>query len=77
MSATWRAEAEPAIPRPDARGWLRILRRGLPMLILTFGGLAVLLLLRLPERALAAGRPVSGGRAGGGGMLSPFRRSAD
>lgn len=61
MSATWRAEEEPALRRPDARGWLRVLRRGGPMVLLTFGGLALLLLLRLPERALAgARRPLTG-----------------
>lgn len=33
-------------------GWWRVVRRSVPMVALVFGGLAVLLVLRLPERAV-------------------------
>lgn len=61
MSATWRAEAEPVLPPPGFRGWCRILCRGLPLALVTFGGLIVLLALRPVERlAHGLGRPWTG-----------------
>lgn len=53
----WR-DAPPAPWRPRGLDWLRILARGLAIGGLTYGCLAVLLLLRGPERLLhGAGRP--------------------
>lgn len=62
MTRVWADESPPpAPPRPGGRGWLRVLRRGTPMVVVTFGGLAVLLALRLPEHAFAGGRrPLTG-----------------
>lgn len=45
---------------PGMRDWLRIIRRGLPLVVLVFGGFLVLLLIRLIERPLCAlRRPVT------------------
>lgn len=52
MTPTWRSEDEMALRRPSGRDWLRVLRRGSPMAIVVFGGLAIHLLLRIPERAI-------------------------
>lgn len=52
MSPTWDSD-EPADPvRISASGWLRVILRGIPLAVLVFGGLAVLLLVRLIERPL-------------------------
>lgn len=54
---TWVSDTPaPLPPRPRGLDWLRVLRRGLPMVAVTCGGLALLLALRLPEKALAGGR---------------------
>jgi 1-acyl-sn-glycerol-3-phosphate acyltransferase len=59
--STWYGTAPP----PDRaelglRDWLRVLRRGLPVAGVVFGGLALLLVLRLVERPLCgARRPVT------------------
>ncbi|MFP4327031.1 MAG: lysophospholipid acyltransferase family protein [Paracoccaceae bacterium] len=60
MSQTWQGAPYPEEDRISARGWALVLIRG-PMLALTvFGGLAVLLLLRLIERPLCGlRRPVT------------------
>ena len=53
MSPTWHSpDPPPAAPRRGAVGWARILGRGLVVGGVTFGGLALLLLLRLAERPL-------------------------
>lgn len=51
MSATWQGAAPPAV-RIGPAGWLRVILRGAPMFLVTFGGLAVLLALRMLERPL-------------------------
>lgn len=52
--ATWRSSAaEPEMYRPRGLGdWLRVLRRGLPLAVVTFGCLGLMLLLRVIERPL-------------------------
>jgi len=51
---------EPAIAPPGLAGWLRAVPRGIVLAVVVFGGLAVLLLLRLVERPLSgAARPVT------------------
>ena len=52
MSAAWAMPPEPPAPRITPLGWLRVLARGAPMAVVVFGGLAVLLALRLVERPL-------------------------
>ncbi|MFK7876521.1 MAG: lysophospholipid acyltransferase family protein [Paracoccaceae bacterium] len=47
---TWTPPPEPDIPLPDSRGWLRVIRRAIPMIVLILAGLLVMLLLRLVER---------------------------
>lgn len=56
------AEAPPPIaPRPGLRGWLRILRRGVPAIAILALGVPVLILLRMIERLFSGPRrPVSG-----------------
>lgn len=49
---TWRSKAEPALPPVGPGGWLRVLLRATPLTLLIFGGLALLLLVRLAERPL-------------------------
>ena len=50
MSEAWREE--PAPERIGAAGWVRVLLRVLPLAVVVFGGLAVLLAMRLVERPL-------------------------
>ncbi|WP_204114377.1 lysophospholipid acyltransferase family protein [Shimia biformata] len=53
MSSTWESpEGYPAPPRISVFGWVRVLLRGLVLATVVFGGLAVLLLMRLVERPL-------------------------
>jgi 1-acyl-sn-glycerol-3-phosphate acyltransferase len=61
MSPTWRSAAPPpAVPRPGAAEWARILLRGGAIGAVTFGGLLLLLALRLIERPLfGLRRPVT------------------
>lgn len=60
MSATWQGEAPPDLPRPGLGGWLRVALRGAGVGTLVFGGLALLLLVRLLEAPLyGPARPVS------------------
>ncbi len=49
---TWEGDPPPPLPRPGAAGWARIAVRGTALAGLTFGCLALLLLLRLLERPL-------------------------
>jgi 1-acyl-sn-glycerol-3-phosphate acyltransferase len=58
--ATWDGSPQPVAARIGARGWARVLRRGAPLALTVFGGLALLLSLRLLERPLCgARRPVT------------------
>lgn len=60
MSALWQGEPEPKPYRPKGMALLRALVRGLPLAVLVFGGLLVLLLVRLVERPLLGRhRPVT------------------
>jgi 1-acyl-sn-glycerol-3-phosphate acyltransferase len=60
MSGDGWLEARMALPRPGAAGWLRVGLRGLALAALVYGGLALLLLVRLVERPLCGmDRPVS------------------
>lgn len=47
---TWMSDEEAALPRPGAVGWVRVVARGVPLALLLFGGLALMLVLRLIER---------------------------
>lgn len=59
MSGTWYGAPRPP-PRIGPLGWLRALLRGAVLGVLVFGGLAVLLVLRLVERPLCGqARPVT------------------
>jgi len=59
-SPTWAGEAPPLPRRFGAADWARIALRGAPLGITVFGGLALLLLLRLVERPVfGARRPVT------------------
>ena len=49
MVERWDSDHHPTRAPFDARDWVRIVRRGLPIGILIFGGLIVLLLIRLIE----------------------------
>ncbi|MDD9715696.1 lysophospholipid acyltransferase family protein [Dinoroseobacter sp. PD6] len=59
--STWYGDAPPCTPRRLGAGdWARIGLRGVPLAVVVFGGLAVLLLLRLVERPLCGpDRPVT------------------
>ncbi|SFE23523.1 lysophospholipid acyltransferase family protein [Roseivivax sediminis] len=58
--STWRGVPDRPPVRPGAGGWLRALARGIPMALLVFGGLGVLLMVRLVERPLCGPhRPVT------------------
>ena len=60
MSTTWDSEDPPEQRRITALGWLRVVLRAPPLAVLVFGGLAVLLLVRLVERPLCGlHRPVT------------------
>ena len=50
--STWVGPPAPPAPRLTAAGWLRVAWRGPLMAAVVFGGLAVLLLVRLVERPL-------------------------
>ncbi len=60
MSTTWNEVPEPEFRAPGLAGWTRALLRAVPLATLVFGGLAVLLVLRLIERPLfGLHRPVT------------------
>lgn len=60
MSATWFGDAPPPAPRLTGMGCVLILLRGIPLATLVFGGLVVLLLVRLMERPIyGAARPIT------------------
>lgn len=53
-------EADLPLPQITAAGWLRVVVRGSALVVLTYGGLVLLLLLRLVERPLwGTARPVT------------------
>jgi lyso-ornithine lipid O-acyltransferase len=57
---TWDSGVPPVYPAITPLGWLRVALRALALAVLVFGGLAVLLLLRLVERPLCGlDRPVT------------------
>ncbi len=57
---TWYGAPEPQNRTYGATDWIRIVRRGLPLGITVFGGLAILLAMRLVERPLCGmQRPVT------------------
>jgi 1-acyl-sn-glycerol-3-phosphate acyltransferase len=49
MNPTWRSDTPPPAARLGAAGWLRAVLRGAPLAVTVFGGLVLLLLLRLVE----------------------------
>lgn len=60
MSPTWDSEDPIAETRISAAGWLRVVLRGAPLAVVVFGGLVLMLLLRLLERPLyGVDRPVT------------------
>ena len=60
MADTWYSETTPPGGRPDALGWLRVVLRAVPLIVLVFGGLLLLLLVRLFERPFCGlRRPVT------------------
>jgi len=50
VTPVWGSDTPPDDFKVPASGWLRVLRRGVPLAILVFGGLVVLLMVRLAER---------------------------
>lgn len=60
MSEAWYSEDMPPPLHLDAGAWLRIILRAIPLVVLVFGGLGILLLVRLIERPLCGlRRPVT------------------
>ena len=60
MAETWYSATTPPPFRPGLTGWVRVVLRAVPLVILVFGGLLVLLLVRLVERPLCGmRRPVT------------------
>ena len=60
MADTWRSETTPSTSRPGFMGWVRVVMRAIPLATLVFGGLLILLLVRLVERPLfGLRRPVT------------------
>ncbi|MEM6635068.1 MAG: lysophospholipid acyltransferase family protein [Pseudomonadota bacterium] len=49
MSQTWYGAAEPALEKITLAGWIRVAARGVPLAVTVFGGLLLLLSLRLIE----------------------------
>lgn len=52
MTDSWQAQAEPHSFTPGGADYLRIVARGVPLGLLVFGGLVLLLLVRLVERPI-------------------------
>lgn len=60
MSQTWDKGTHPDMPHKNPAGWLRIIMRATGLIVLVFGGLLLLLLVRLVERPLCGlNRPVT------------------
>lgn len=57
---SWTGAAEPEIASPDGAGWVRVILRGVPCVLLMLTGFVLLLLLRVIERPLfGLRRPVT------------------
>jgi 1-acyl-sn-glycerol-3-phosphate acyltransferase len=52
MSQIWGEGSEPKAQRIGAMGWLRAVLRGLPLALVVFGGLLILLTIRLVEKPI-------------------------
>lgn len=52
MNVKWDMPEEPSAGRISVAGWIRVLLRGLTLGVLVFGGLLILLLIRLIERPI-------------------------
>ena len=52
MNLSWDMPPEPKTPPIGAMGWVRALARGIPLAFLVFGGLFILLLVRLAEQPI-------------------------
>lgn len=60
MSTTWHSHSDLVPPPMGAAGWLRVILRAIPLIVVTFGGLGLLLLVRIVERPLfGLSRPVT------------------
>lgn len=61
MSVTWKSDAPPPVTPPiSLTGWGLVVARGIPLATLVFGGLLILLVLRLFERPVfGMARPVT------------------
>jgi 1-acyl-sn-glycerol-3-phosphate acyltransferase len=60
LSKTWTSDDSPTATPIGWRGWVRIIRRGIPLVVLVVGGLLVLLFIRLFERLFCGiSRPVT------------------
>ncbi|MGJ8616241.1 MAG: lysophospholipid acyltransferase family protein [Sulfitobacter sp.] len=60
MSQTWDSGDLPELPRITVLGWLRVVLRAIALAVLVFGGLVILLLVRLIERPICGlNRPVT------------------
>lgn len=60
MADTWYGAQEPPRGSIGLAGWIRVILRAIPLVLLVFGGLSVLLAVRLIERPLSgSGRPVT------------------
>lgn len=58
--STWRGAQPPPLPRIGPAGWARVLLRGVALVLVTYGGLLLLLLLRLVEAPIfGRRRPVT------------------
>ena len=58
---SWQGIAPPPVTRPGVMGWLRVIRRGVPGLLVLAIGVPLLMLLRLLERPFTGRRrPLSG-----------------
>ena len=56
MSRTWRSDDQPVRPVLRLRDWPRVVLRAVPLGVVVFGGLGLLLTLRLAERPLCGER---------------------
>lgn len=60
MAETWQSKSAPPDCRLTVLGWFRVVLRAIPLIVLVFGGLLILLAVRLIERPLCGlGRPVT------------------
>jgi len=60
VAETWHSKTPPPANRPDVIGWVRVVMRAVPLAALVFGGLLILLVVRLVERPLfGLRRPVT------------------